>query len=500
MCHGGDPDRGVCNVNVSCHPDEELFVSGLMEVARQHPTSGLLQGQAVYALVKFGYVEEAEALVQECGAEGWWCEALRGYVLYAFAPLPVVEERFRRAYQDAPSEVRCRWGDALWLLGDWDQRAGGLEDLPPGREATEDWPCTRRLSVSDTLFWLADPLFSQEGNERWTVHMARAVAGQLQRDLKMALRGASLPQEVEDRDWAMRIRRGEWDSYQRFPGRREPRVWTSEEAASVHFLPDVEPDDLTAPRWRYDGDIQDEGYTPEGGGFHAIASQVTRFREGDSLLLLAAAGLEPTRLRRSVEATSHLVLSDGPGSFPLLLHRETRQSTPVLQGKAPHGEYVVSLEVETRIGMGVSREFLPPLSILGPELSDLLLYDSEGDSPNHRAQAAERMMGSLRMEEGDFLGVFWEVYGGAQGDTLSFELTLERESGGLVERLTGLFPGGEEGDRGRVTWREPAVGEVHPRGLTLNLRGLRSGEYTLVLTVQWPGQIPLERRRGLRVG
>jgi hypothetical protein len=98
------------------------------------------------------------------------------------------------------------------------------------------------------------------------------------------------------------------------------------------------------------------------------------------------------------------------------------------------------------------------------------------------------------------LGLFWEVYDVPKEETLSFELTLEREAGGLVERLTGFFPGGSQEGRGRVAWTEPAVGETHPRGITLNLSDLRTGEYILVLTVQWPGQPPLERRRALRVG
>ena len=110
------------------------------------------------------------------------------------------------------------------------------------------------------------------------------------------------------------------------------------------------------------------------------------------------------------------------------------------------------------------------------------------------------MLGSTRLEEGARLGVFWEVYGVREGETLSFELTLEREIGGLVDRLTGFFPGGSQEGRGRVAWTEPAAGETHPRGITLNLSDLRTGEYILVLTVQWPGQPRLERRRALRVG
>jgi hypothetical protein len=501
VCHGGDPDRGECNANVPCHPNEEWLVEGLAEAARANPTSGFLMGQAIYAMTKFGQVSDAEELVQVCRAEEWWCEALRGYVLYTYAPLDRVEVRFRSAFERAPEAVRCRWGDAHWLLGEWDQRVGGLENLPSGREATEGWDCATRLAASDTLFWWADPLFSREGNDRWTVHMARAVAGHLHQDLQRTLRGSEPTREQKDRDWAMRIRRGQWDSYERLPGRNTPRFWTSEEAARIHFVPDVSPGDLSEPTWRFRGDLRDEGYSPEYGPLFHISSQVARFREGDSLLLVAAGGLETTRLRRAVGAISNLVLSDAPGSFPLRIERETRQSTPVLTGRAPHLPYVVSFEVETDIGMGVSRELVSPLSTTGAEVSDLLLFGADGqEEPVDLLGASATMLGSTRFEEGDLLGVFWEVYGAPVGGLLSFEITLERESGGVVDRLTGLFPGGEEGERGRVIWTEPASGPVHPRGLTLNLSSLRDGDYFVVLSVRWPGQPPLQRRRALRVG
>jgi hypothetical protein len=476
------------------------LVDGLVEVAREHPASGLLMGQAIYALTKFGRVAEAEELVQDCRSEGWWCEALHGLVLYAYAPLLMVEERFKSAFDEAPEDVRCRWGDAFWLLGDWDQRIGGLENLPPGREATADWGCARRLAASDTIFWWADPLFSQEGNDRWAVHMARAVAGDLYQDLRRVMRGSDPPRENQERDWAMRIRRGPWDSYERLPGRNAPRFWTSEEAARFHFVPELLARDLRTPTWSFSGDIQDEGYSPDYGPFFHLSSQFARFRDGDSLFLVAAGGLETTRLRRVLDATSYLVLSDGPRSFPLRIRRETRQAVPVLQGRARHGAYTASLEVETALGHGVARELLPSLSHTGPELSDLLLYTSAGEEdPATLEVATGAMMGTTRLEEGGMLGVFWEVYGAPPGEPLFFEITLHRETGGLVERLTGLFPGGEEGERGRVVWREPAAGMAHPRGLTLNLTGLREGDYHLVLAVRWEGSPLLERRRSFRV-
>jgi hypothetical protein len=501
VCHGGDPDRGECNAGVPCHPNEEWFVEGLQEEAQKYPSSGFLMGQAIYALTKFGRVEEAQDLVNACQAEEWWCEVLHGYVLYSDAPLLEVEAQFRSALGDAPTEIRCRWEDALWLLGKWDQRVGGVEYLPREREETADWDCAARMAASETLWWLADPLFGMEGNDRWTEHIARAVAAHLFEELRRTVRGRELPEENQEYEWAMRIRRGSWDSYERLPGRNAARYWTSEEAAQYHFIPDVESGDLSSPSWRIRGDIQDEGYTPEYGPIFPISIQLARFREGDSLLIVAAGDRDGTRLRRSVGATTYLTLTDSPGSFPLRVEGETRREVPVLLGRAPYLDYVAGLEVMTDIGIGIARQSVSTLTAAGPELSDLLLHaPQEGQEPHALLEATSTMLGSTRLEEGARLGLFWEVYDVPEGVTLSFELTLEREAGGLVERLTGFFPGGSQEGRGRVAWTEPAVGETHPRGITLNLSDLRTGEYILVLTVQWPGQPPLERRRALRVG
>ena len=501
VCHGGDPDRGECNAGVPCHPNEDWLVEGLLKEAQKYPNSGFLMGQAIYALTKFGRIQEAEDLATACRAEEWWCEALHGYVLYSYAPLVRVEARFRSALGNAPTEIRCRWEDALWLLGKWDQRAGGVESLPREREETADWDCAARMAASDTLWWWADPLFGREGNDRWTVHIARAVAAHLFQELRRTVRGRDLPEENQEYEWAMRIRRGPWDSYERLPGRNTARYWTSEEAAQYHFIPEVKPGDFSNPTWRIRGDIQDEGYTPEYGPVFPISVQLARFREGDSLLIVAAGDREGTRLRRSVGATSYLSLTDGPGSFPLQVEGATRRETPVLLGQAPFLNYVAGFEMMTDIGVGISRQSVSTLIAAGPEISDLLLHTpQEGQEPNALLEATTTMLGSTRLEEGARLGVFWEVYDVPEGETLSFELTLERETGGLVDRLTGLFPGGSQEGRGRVAWTESALGETHPRGITLNLSDLRTGDYVIVLTVQWPGQPPLERRRALTVG
>ncbi len=500
LCHGGDPDRGYCPRGVPCHPTEEFLVEGLLAVATEYPQSGLAMGQAIYALTKFGRLSEASDLLDTCTAGGWWCEALEGYLLLSMGKGPEAEAAFRGGMTGAPAATRCSWGDALWLLGEWDQRRGNVDLLPDSRERTSEWSCAKRLAASDTIWWLADPLFSDEGNDRWAEHIARAMEAQFAAEISRAVRGSEVPERYLEYDWAMRVRRGVWDSFEIPPGGSGPRYWTSQEQAFYHFVPNVSPGDLSDPTWRLEGTILTEGFSPGYGPFRLMPVQFARFRSGVSLRIAVAGDLMASPLRRATEAEAHFVLSDGPGSVPLHLRKDVRRTNPVLLGEAPARDYVAGFEVLTEIGVGWDRRRITPLRSTGAELSDLLLFGpSEGAEPESMEEAATTMLGSANLERGGRLGIFWETYDAPEGTMLEFILTLERDPGRLVDKLTALFSGGSQEGRGRVRWTEPGTGGIHPRSLTLDLSDLDSGDYTLVLSVQWPGQSPVERRRSISV-
>lgn len=500
LCHGGDPDRGVCPVNALCQRTEEFLAGGLMELALEHPTSGFITGQAVYALAKFGYHTDVHEVVEACRAEPWWCSALRGYAAYARGRLPRAEVHFREAMTwDAPL-LRCRWGDAFWLLGEWSRNTRNMGDQvpdpPEARLRTRDRPCMERLPPSDTLFWWGDPLLGDAINDRWTVHIARSMEAWFYEEIQEVRWGAEIPERYREYDWASRVRRGAWDSYSITRG-----VYTSQEAAAYRFLPLVEADDFSDPVWELEATILTEGYTPESGPFHTLPVQLARFRRGDSLRLAASGDLGATPLRRVAGAEVHLVLTDAPRSFPLRADTAVRRrEIPRFLETAPSREYMLGLEAMTELGVGWHRSFLSPLAVSGPEISDLLLFDpSLQREPEGLEGAAAVMLASKEVGEGGEAGVFWEVYGTPARGELAFEMTLEREEGGLVDRLVGVLPGGSREGRGRVAWTEPAVPTLHPRAITLALGGLDPGDYTLILKVSWEGQDPLERRRSLTI-
>jgi len=494
VCFADDPDAGRCPNLVQCHPSPEWLVEALIESTRTYPESGYLLGQAVYLLDKLGRVAEALDLAEACRAEAWWCAAMRGYVLHGMVRDAEAYEAMRAALDQAPDSVACALHDATWVLGSWSQR-GAPMSLPETRRQTVGWDCGRRMAVSDTIWWLADPLYSVPGNDRWVEHMVRGLGARFQAEIRRTLPDPPGPREFQDHLHAERVRRGYLDSYETSTG----SDWTSRDAARYHFVPDVTPYDLSRPAWRLPGGLDDEGYTPGGGPFVGLPHQIARFRAGDSLRVAAATRIEGSAVAHALDAEAAFVLTDGPARPPHTMVVDGRAPMVRFLTQAPRRRWVAALEVVTTKGVGWVRRTIEPLA---RGLSDLLLIEAgEPDAarPADLRGAVARMLGSNSIGPGGTVGIYWEAYDVPPDADLEIELTAERAGGGLVERLRRMLPGGAEEGRGRVAWREPASGPTHRSAVALDLGNLDAGGYELVLRVGWRGREPLERRRAFTV-
>ncbi|MCG6957832.1 MAG: hypothetical protein LJF04_17720, partial [Gemmatimonadetes bacterium] len=378
---------------------------------------------------------------------------------------------------------------------------------PKVRRDVRKWDCARIEAVSDTLWWLSDPLYDVPGNERWAAHVVRSLSARFAAEIRTSSPPERAPRDYPAYLWARRVRRGEWDSWERL---RSPRgydrsigtlVWTSDLRARYHFVPDVELDDLAHPTWDLDAHLEDEGYTPDRGVFDVMPVQLARFRSGDSLVVAGAGALSGTSVAGVLDQSSRLVLTDGPGSFPASVPGDaTRSDTPVFIAAAPQQPYIVGVEVVTSRGAAWHRERLEPLAGGAASLSDLLLYDPGAGEPQTIKVAAGAMLGSTTVAKGAEVGVFWQTYGVPSGATLRFDLSLERASGGLVDHLGRLLEGRTQQAPGRLTWSEPGTAGTDTRAVVIDLGDLDEGEYTLVLQVAWGAGPPVERRRPITVG
>src|SRR5690606_37830484 len=111
--------------------------------------------------VKAGELERARRIAEEC-ADHWTCPALRGFVAHQIRPGDGIAQ-FDSAYAAAPPRARCDWADLYALVG-----AESIDGQGARGCWTDHFPAER-------FWWLADPLWSQPGNERLAEHLSRHV-------------------------------------------------------------------------------------------------------------------------------------------------------------------------------------------------------------------------------------------------------------------------------------------------------------------------------------
>jgi hypothetical protein len=481
------PDPLACPVNVPCAPGMDLAGVAL-KAALAHPDAGFVDGFATFLLVNSGRQMDAFKVATGCTAVEWWCSLLKGYVYHAVGRLPAAEEGFRSALTAAPEAVRCEFEDASWSVP---------EDM---RRQLELLPCERRMAVSDTIWWLADPSFALPGNERWTEQIARTLYRHFYTMPDSLFYQRHGTGAVERLYSSVIIPRGPFDSWQ--GDKADPRaprplnLWTSKKAARYHFVPDFQGDSLSRPVWHLNGTIDEEGYTPPGPPFYEVPAQIARFRNGDSMVVAVAGTLAGTPMASAAAPTAYLVLSDAPGSFPLKLSSPLTDERAVFLGQGAARSWVTSFEVLSKGGIGRHRVMLEPLQVQGPGISDVLLYSPAGpELPDSLRMAAGMMLGDTTVSKGDQLGIYWETYGATKGTPVTVELEVEREGGGFLSQLKNLVPGLGPTSSGRPSWTATSPGLVFRRAVVLDLSDVDPGSYTLVVKTSWPGHEALETSR-----
>ncbi len=159
------------------------LASALLGMADRLPESRFVQGQVVYAMVKGQAPELAQMVVEECAAEEWWCEMLRGFVLAEGGQSLKAEKVFEDALLLMPERDLCDWTDLSTLV------------TPDVWARYQGSSCQERLSRLEELWWLADPAWAVPDNDRKAEHYDRMAWTALHDDL---LTWASGPGHITD--------------------------------------------------------------------------------------------------------------------------------------------------------------------------------------------------------------------------------------------------------------------------------------------------------------
>lgn len=475
------------------------LLAALAEAERTLPGDGWIVGQRIRYLVESGRLEDARTAARGCRAERWWCRSLLAFALHASGRFADAEMEFDEALQTFPRETRERWTDVTMLL----------DDRSRSHYASLEGEARAKF---ERRFWaLADPFYSTAGNERRTEHLARRVLDRMQEGARSGYGirwGADLRELLVRYGWPIgweRVRR----PMRSLGGGNRDGVMAHDPPHGRRFAPSHEmlTEGVSAETlWTLDVSKPRSTYAPPyAERVEDLDHQVALFRRRDHTVVVAGFDGSFDSLSSAVEGEAALVTVDLALDRRVAVASTDRVSRGGLSLATPGAIDVVSVEVRIP-GRRQARRARIRLPGLGPGegrpgVSDLLLLTGSDPLPESLPEAVSRVRASARVFPGERVGLFWEAYpplGTPQ--VVRMAVALIDAEPGFWRRLGRLFRGRGSG-RVELAWNEeiPAGTEWHPRSAALELPDLRTGEYTLELTVTWPDSRVLRANRRIEV-
>jgi hypothetical protein len=508
VCRGitfDDCRQGTWRCTVNTCPDNvrERRASLIVELEELAPRAGYSEWlffQRVGFAVKHGELERAREIAGQCASADWWCQALRGFVAHWQKQGSGVAH-FDSAFSVAAPALQCEWDDFSRVVPDLATAA--QRSCVAGEDA-------RRL-----FWWLADPLWSVDGNARYAEHLSRHVMLRISSDqvehvaamvptshpdmvARRAINAAALvwspfstgwPNSIGEnhmtveRTWNRRLPQGGDTIVVTRSDWRQPVAYVY---GGYSFAPDAarfhDPVGSSAEDWAVRWDHGEERLIPRE-RWHNLEHQTAVLRRGDRLLVVAAAAL-PQPLAALGQLDSHLALGR-PADRSILLAPAVRSADGGrvhARIEADAGGYLASIEVmgDGLVGRARHGAPVPPLEG-GFGVSDLVLLSPDFQERGLSIEAA--LLPSLRLRRDEVVGVYFEIYGVDPEEDLTVTLMSEGGQSSVLGRLTGLFRRGA-GAPAALAWQEPAGGEEFARRfLVLDLRSLPAGTRRLEIGV-----------------
>lgn len=218
--------------------------------------------------------------------------------------------------------------------------------------------------------------------------------------------------------------------------------------------------------------------------------------------MVAATDLSGHPLALSGDREVGVILSRSPCDTPVRTTTDEIRNEYRFRVTTPAERHLVSVEAlaesggagRARLGGGLTQ---PTSGGMG--VSNLLLFNWDATLEETLEAVHLHMLGTTELSEGAEVGVFWEVYGLDDDESLSVSLRVVPEDVGFLQRLGQALRlvGPDEGVR--LSWEAPGdlpEGEsVLRTSLSVDLGTLDPGKYRLELTVERDGESLTEARR-----
>jgi hypothetical protein len=545
-----EPQRGFVQDQL------DRMLKKLEDANRKIPGDRWIAGQRVLHLVEHGELERARTAAKACRSEAWWCASLFGFTSSLLNDPLRADSAFQVALNALPPEQRCTWED-LGVIFEGDPDRDWYTSLPCGdrRRVNETiwW-------LADPLYLvrgnerrtahferMVHTLLEIDGDRRYppevnlTGPVARLPGGPVDpatgsptgRDAGTRLSiGLNLPANARGvppgtilpgtgRFLPLR------DSYNplgwiilrmgmpAFRVTEIPEAGRPPTTALQFFLPNYRfVPSLAAARsplspnrsaWDPLAAFPPEHFHTRFGAFVVLDHQITWFSREDSSLIVASMdiGAKPN-IDQAEKTGMALILARSPADPSVIFRTPQRGSNAKFVVATARAPAIVSLEVLARgVGAGRARTASAPPDMPTQRVtaSDLLLLEESEALPTLLADAIPLASHGTRIPERTKLGIYWELYGLEQQDSVTFTLTAARQSEdqSVIAGVARMLGQGE--DSTRVRWAEQglATGAVTGRSIALDLSTLRRGAYSLELEMRVPGQLPVTVRRELEI-
>lgn len=510
------------------------------------PHDSVLIGQYVRMLIDNREFAAAQTAAEECGASKSWCLALKGFVLHKTGAIAEAQTAYAASLAAQSAQQRCAF-----------TRIGALLDAEL-RDSYAKMSCAQQDSINQTVWWLADPLWTVDGNDRLTEQYSRKITIALHAALERDERynwtrmggGDALAEMIERFGWMSyagttggpasvmfpTTERGAYGGYpknleEKIAARRVGGFKTTYEYSigRVHLVPPLQmlrdPYSITNDDWslnapsgtNWDDTFNwwpEEHYAPVHPLIKFREQQTAFLRRQDNALIAFSTALANTdidrRLGDSVPAA--IAVSKDPQSIEVFGRKRVgAQDRLTFLAPLPAAPALVSVEVPwgDKGERGARTRFAvkppPPLSVMKPgdvAISDPLILAVRGGTislPNFADSAVAFMNGSTALAVGSReMGVYWETYGIAAGDTVEITVGVQRKGGGVLDRVSSAV-GALSSSNGLVSasWFEPQPGHavrnvggavpIQMRSLILNITALPVGTYTLEVSAKRRG-------------
>lgn len=463
--------------------EREQLLDLLGQAQAADPSDDWVSAMRVRYAIEAEKLDVSVAAARACKGTGWWCDALEGLALHNANRHVDANAAFTKALAEMPVQQRCVWTDlTLWLE-------------VPAHAAYNTIACANRDIENTRILRLAQPLWMLPANDlRNEVYARRTMSrihslGRIPYDIQW---GDDLLESQMRFGWPV-----QWSVQNGgVADPRPPSVIGHEPTPSYDFMPVAKVFSTPVGSVEKDWDLFRKKarmrYSPRyASGFLTAPHQFARFRRGDTTLVAGA-----FRLIRDLEMgkgpyTAALVLDAIDGRPAVMAKRDSAGANGALLASMGTAPMLASIEVFAPAGRRVTRArtTVQPLP-KDARLSDYLLLQrgDAGATPSLEKNALQAY-GSLEIERGATIGLYWEMYRNATPSApLQVSVRATRVGASFFQKLGSSIGLSKSVTPVSIRYADNGRPDGAPgRSLTLNFPPVSAGEYQLTILVSGAG-------------